>query len=76
MSDLTAREAWDQIRDRLDPAERLRFDMGQDVTVEMTREEYEAIQNDPVRKVWQDIGARMGAALDHALAHGTPPAPV
>lgn len=76
MSDLTAREAWDQIRDRLDPTERLRFDMGQDVTVEMTREEYDAIENDPVRKVMQDMGDRMSAALDHALTQQTPPAPV
>lgn len=75
MSDLSAADAWEQVRDRLSPEERLRFDMGQDVTVEMTREEYDAIENDPVRQVWQDMGARMGAALDRALSDATPPAP-
>lgn len=71
MTDLTAHEAWDQIRERLTPEERLRFDMGQDVTVEMTREEYDAIENDPVRQMWRDVGARIGAAFDRSIIAGT-----
>lgn len=75
MSTMTAEDAWDSIRARLSPEERLHFDMGQDVTVEMTREEYDAIENDPVRQLWNTMGQRLGAALDRALDASTPPAP-
>ena len=68
---MTAADAWDHVRGRLSPEERLRFDMGQDVTVEMTREEYDAIENDPVRRMWRDVGARIGAAFDRSIIAGT-----
>lgn len=67
MSTLTAFDAWDSIRARLSPEERLRFDMGQDVTVEMTHEEYDAIENDPLRRLIRETSKRVAAAFDSLL---------
>jgi hypothetical protein len=72
MADMTADEAWDHVRDRLSPEERLRFDMGQDVTVEMTRDEFDAIKRDPMRRA---IREGNGEEVEASAKPSTTPSP-
>lgn len=75
MADMTADEAWDHVCDWLSPEERRRFDMGRDVTVEMTRDEFDAIERDPMRRAIREgmerAGRSIGQALDHAILGDT-----
>lgn len=72
---MTADEAWSHIRERLSPKERLHFDRGQDITIEMTREEYDAIEQDPIRRAIREgvkrAGRSIGQALDSAILGDT-----